>query len=48
MRTRLLLMAVMFALVVPMITACGRVGAPTPPAGVPNIYPKAYPSADQH
>ncbi len=48
MRTRLLLMAVMFAMVAPMIAACGRVGAPAPPAGVPNIYPKDYPSADQH
>lgn len=45
---RLVALVLIIALVAPAITACGRVGAPTPPAGVPNIYPKDYPSADQH
>ena len=36
------------ALVAPAISACGRVGPPMPPAGVPNVYPKAYPSVEQH
>ncbi len=48
MRARVLFLALVLALVAPMIVACGRVGAPMPPAGVPNVYPKAYPSADQH
>lgn len=26
------------------LAACGKVGLPSPPAGVPNTYPKAYPS----
>jgi ABC-type transporter Mla maintaining outer membrane lipid asymmetry permease subunit MlaE len=48
MSARILALVLALTILAPVLTACGRVGAPTAPAGVPNIYPKAYPSADQH
>jgi hypothetical protein len=35
---------VIVVMVVAMLAGCGKKGNPTPPAGVPNTYPRAYPA----
>ena len=35
---------VALALVLALLAACGKKGEPEPPAGVPNTYPRTYPS----
>jgi hypothetical protein len=44
---RLVVVTLLLAVGLSALAACGRVGAPMAPAGVPDIYPKAYPSADK-
>jgi len=48
MMTRLVLLFLALALGAQSLAACGRVGPPSPPVGVPDTYPKAYPSADKN
>jgi predicted small lipoprotein YifL len=36
--------AILAAALVLLIAACGKKGAPTPPPGEPNTYPRNYPS----
>ena len=40
--TGITLFALLFALALP-LTGCGRKGAPNPPPGVPDTYPRSYP-----
>jgi hypothetical protein len=35
---------VLLVLLAAALAGCGRKGAPQPPPGVPNTYPRAYPS----
>ena len=37
-----LMLALFLAILLP-LTACGKKGAPTPPADEPNTYPRTYP-----
>jgi hypothetical protein len=40
--TGITLFALLFALALP-LTGCGKKGAPNPPPGVPDTYPRSYP-----
>jgi hypothetical protein len=40
--TGITLLALLFALALP-LTGCGKKGAPNPPPGVPDTYPRSYP-----
>jgi predicted small lipoprotein YifL len=35
--------ALLLLLALPLLAACGKKGAPEPPPGEPNTYPRAYP-----
>lgn len=37
------MIALIVSLALPLLAACGKRGAPTPPPGEPNVYPRQYP-----
>ena len=41
--TRVLLAGAVAAMLAGSLAACAKKGAPEPPAGVPNTYPRVYP-----